>query len=706
MPADDELLVSASDIAEIAGVGLSAVSNWRRRRREFPLPAERGPSGGDLFRLGEVRRWLEARPDVQKRRSGRVTASASRLLLSRVRGVESPDRAIEIATALLALRATGRSSASPMRSGEPAELGQRVAALARELDQGSPDSERLFTALYDSEPTVVGELARPLLHDQVEPDALAPTFEELLRERQRARLDRSSDSRSTTPVAALLVSLAEADHGTVLDPAAGEGGFLLEAVRAARAAGREPPAVIGQEKDLETLRLAKQRFLVHGIPADLRHGDSILTNPATDVGASAVLCDPPYGYTLGTRPLSLADERWRYGLPPANNLDLAWVQLAVHALQPGGRGCILLPNGSLYRGGQEAQIRVELLRANALEAVITLPAGAATSTLVPVAIWIVRAPTPAPNGRVLLIDAGEESVPAPEHAGHQGRGGSRQLPPARIEKIRDTVRAWRAAPDTFVDVPGFATAVSIDELTRAEGTLTPSRWVGTDQSLDPNELIANLGQLAESLAHLGTKLEHLFPRSPPPVATSAPTARERLGTLLDAGDLDLFRGRFKLEPDAEREEGLRVLGPWDFRGQGARYVDPAAAPRAQRTEPGDIVLDSRRASSAFVDHQGGAVVAAPLQIVRVANRERFDPVVVAAFLSSPQLARIATGSALPLVRVRDLELPILDAGTTKRLEEALDLLGDYERLGRETAEGAGTLRAQLLRAVLSGRDAT
>jgi len=51
--------VSLSQIAELAGVGPSAVSNWRRRFDDFPDPMGGTGDGNDLFALSAVRRWLD-----------------------------------------------------------------------------------------------------------------------------------------------------------------------------------------------------------------------------------------------------------------------------------------------------------------------------------------------------------------------------------------------------------------------------------------------------------------------------------------------------------------------------------------------------------------------------------------------------------------------------------------------------------------------
>lgn len=48
-----------TDIAKLAGVGVSAASNWRKRHTDFPSPVV--VAGQELFSLTEVARWLDQR---------------------------------------------------------------------------------------------------------------------------------------------------------------------------------------------------------------------------------------------------------------------------------------------------------------------------------------------------------------------------------------------------------------------------------------------------------------------------------------------------------------------------------------------------------------------------------------------------------------------------------------------------------------------
>src|SRR4051794_32856678 len=52
-------LISSSEVAALAGVAPSTVSNWRKRHDDFPRPTETTDRGRDLFDLKEIERWLK-----------------------------------------------------------------------------------------------------------------------------------------------------------------------------------------------------------------------------------------------------------------------------------------------------------------------------------------------------------------------------------------------------------------------------------------------------------------------------------------------------------------------------------------------------------------------------------------------------------------------------------------------------------------------
>src|SRR6476620_12094331 len=55
---DISLTITASDIAQLAGVGRSTVSNWRQRHDDFPKPVA-GSAASPRFQAAAVRAWLK-----------------------------------------------------------------------------------------------------------------------------------------------------------------------------------------------------------------------------------------------------------------------------------------------------------------------------------------------------------------------------------------------------------------------------------------------------------------------------------------------------------------------------------------------------------------------------------------------------------------------------------------------------------------------
>src|SRR5688500_8565852 len=86
-----------SGMAELAGVGRTAVSNWRRRYPDFPV-AVGATTNGDLFDLREVEAWLILHGKIPARVS---TQQWLWRALDAARGMDTSERLVEVSAALL-----------------------------------------------------------------------------------------------------------------------------------------------------------------------------------------------------------------------------------------------------------------------------------------------------------------------------------------------------------------------------------------------------------------------------------------------------------------------------------------------------------------------------------------------------------------------------------------------------------------------------
>lgn len=329
-------VVTAAEIARLAGVTRAAVSNWRRRYPDFPRPAA-GTATSPLFLLAEVQQWLD--------QQGKGQETSSEVDLWQELRAQYGDDPL---TALGAVGAQLLGFATEQPLSEPAAAA--VAALA---------AERGAQALYAD-----------------------------LVERCIASTARSGGEQMTTPslariVAAFAGPVSKTADGTVYDPACGIGTLLL-------AAGPTADRY-GQELDPATAAIAELRARLDGTTATVASGDSLRQDLFPDLRADLVVCEPPVGIADWGRDALLLDPRWELGVPPRSESELAWVQHCYAHTAPGGRALIVLPASVAYRRPGR-HIRAELVRRGLLTSVVALPPGLNPSHSLPVHLWVLRRP--------------------------------------------------------------------------------------------------------------------------------------------------------------------------------------------------------------------------------------------------------------------------------------------------------------------------
>jgi hypothetical protein len=676
--------VSLSQVAELAGVGPSAVSNWRKRFADFPAPVGATASGQDLFLLSAVQRWLDDNGrGIPEQRNERIFFEAADLLRS-----EGPtDRVTELLCAAASL--VYAALAPGVTEAPGAGRAPAPAALIKSVEGRDAGRVGLFEVLAELPDGHVAHLLDVVR--QLDRDGLRELFEWAL-----ARRGRFVETRTHDALADLIAGLAGHGAKRVFDPAVGEGGFLITASRLDTAA----PTLYGQEVNRAAWRIAGQRLLVCDISATIALGDSLTDDAFPDLRADVVYCDPPYGAVPRWRDDLLTDGRWLFGIPTRENADFAWIQHVIHHLAPEGRGYVLLPASTLFRRGREAEIRRELVRRGAVEAIVSLGAGAAQHTTVPLSLWIVRRPPaagePAP---VLFIDAGPAGA---------SRGGG--IDARLADDIKEAVRQWRT-PGRPVDPGGrLARGVPFVEILATDSNLLPSRWVHATRPVASGDRRAEfagaftrLERARKTLAEDDLTVERLM--------ASVPSARSwtPVRHLIAAGFADIVRG-VRVRPEDCQATGVRALRTRDVKAGIAEaedpcYVDPdTMRPRPVLTEPGDIIVSPGSGKPiATVDTAGGYVLVYPLQALRIKG-DLADKQVIASFLESSRNRRFLEGTSAAYARLdlSELEVPMLPRDETERLGAALRRIAAYEDLSRELAESARIARDALLE--LAGAD--
>ncbi|PNL18003.1 class I SAM-dependent DNA methyltransferase [Micrococcus sp. FDAARGOS_333] len=260
--------------------------------------------------------------------------------------------------------------------------------------------------------------------DHVEGDMLGRAYEYLLREFAEASGKKAGEFFTPRHVVHLLVKILDPQPSeTVVDPACGSGGMLVETMNAVEKAGGDPRTLRlhGQEINLTTSAIAKMNLYLHGLKDfAIKRGDTFreprfVTNGKLDT-FDVVIANPPFSLQNWGEDQWATDPYGRAfcGVPPAKNGDFAWIEHMIASMkQDTGRVGVVMPHGVLFRGGKEAAIRKCLLEnKDYLEAVIGLPNNLFYSTNIPVCILVFRKTKPAERqDKVLFIDASAKFKP-------------------------------------------------------------------------------------------------------------------------------------------------------------------------------------------------------------------------------------------------------------------------------------------------------
>ncbi|MFC3370965.1 class I SAM-dependent DNA methyltransferase [Glutamicibacter protophormiae] len=344
-------------------------------------------------------------------------------------------------------------------------------------------------------------------------DLLGEVYEYFLEKFARAEGKRGGEFYTPAGVVRVLVEVLEPTSGRVYDPACGSGGMFVQTEKFldAHNADRTAISVYGQELNERTWRMAKMNLAIHGLNANLapRWGDTFARDQHPDMQADYIMANPPFNIKDWAR--NESDPRWRFGVPPANNANYAWIQHIISKLAPGGTAGVVMANGSMSsNSGGEGDIRAQLVEADLVSCMVALPTQLFRSTGIPVCTWFFAKDKTTGSqgatdrtGQVLFIDA--------RNLGHMIDRAERALSDEDIAKIADTFHAWRgtssAESKEYADKAGFCYSATLMEIRDADYALTPGRYVGTPEVEDDGEPIE------EKIARLKKELFEQFEES-------------------------------------------------------------------------------------------------------------------------------------------------------------------------------------------------
>jgi hypothetical protein len=658
--AAQRLLISMRDIAELAGVQRPVVTMWRKRDKNFPLPAG-GDAARPLFDPRQVTEWLAdtGRAD----RSGMESELSLYTLTTLGDALPAADR-VALVTSLICLRhLIGDESLADGTD----DIADRIRAHAATTD---PQDNLLLTEITSIPPDALWLAGA--VDDLVEAAwNCRDAFERVMRARHRFGAAQLSNNAPVPLLASLIARLSGAaeraadGQGTILvtDPAAGCGDLL--AAVTGMLGPDYVPSCTAAEPDPYLARLTRRRLAAGGL--DRRDMDVYVSGRLPDESG-----DPDVVVTQV--PYVSAEDR------SAEQVMDVISDIAVR-LDRGCSAVILGPAAVLFDElppySSSERARAALLANPVTEAVVRLPGG-----LVPfrpgyeTALWVLNSTPDSPGqDRILVADVSD-----------------RELGESVAHALVEDVVTWRREgynPDAHHREFGVQVRRPRPDEPPVQLTVRQPRNIRTIQA-ETDEQIERLAALESDLDKAGAEAIGVRPaiRSNAVKDIRARPTAKNVGRLAREGFLTIVKGT-RLDLAHVSGDGHHAVFGSDevlgVRRPGMRMIDRAVLaesyPRAGLTYPGDVLVTLVPEFGVFLDGHGLSVAEFPVRVLRITEdgRDVLTPRVLAAMLGFRDRRPRPFGAIREAQRLEDHQVAQLDPGNVRGLDALLAALDARRR---------------------------
>jgi len=209
-----------------------------------------------------------------------------------------------------------------------------------------------------------------------------------------------------TSVVKLMVEFIEPYHGKIFDPACGSGGMFVQSNNFIQQHNLQkgsvtPISVYGQEKTMETVKLAKMNLAINGLRGEIKQGDSYAEDLYNSFGKfDFVMANPPFNVKEVNEDTVKKDRRFtEYGLPKSKsqtksagvttipNGNYLWISLFATSLNETGKAALVMSNSASDAGHSEYDIRKTLVRKGIISSMLTLPSNMFSTVTLPATLW-------------------------------------------------------------------------------------------------------------------------------------------------------------------------------------------------------------------------------------------------------------------------------------------------------------------------------
>ena len=214
----------------------------------------------------------------------------------------------------------------------------------------------------------------------------------------------------------VIVNVIEPNHGTVFDPAAGSGGMFVQSSHFIEHEGGDTARKVvfyGQEKNRDTIRIAKMNLAVHGLEGNIAEAITYYQDEHTLAGkCDFVMANPPFNVDLVDAERVKSDPRLPFGLPGVSknkrvsNGNYLWISYFWSYLNEQGRAGFVMSSQASSAGHGEKDVRRKIVETGDVDVMVSIRSNFFYTRTVPCELWFFdRAKPKTRRDQVLMIDA-------------------------------------------------------------------------------------------------------------------------------------------------------------------------------------------------------------------------------------------------------------------------------------------------------------
>jgi type I restriction enzyme M protein len=342
---------------------------------------------------------------------------------------------------------------------DPAGLPKLVTAAMTAIEADFEPLQGVLPKDYGIfEPKVLEDLMRLFNSEQVKRatgDVFGRIYEYFLAKFSIQKAHDNGEFFTPSSLVQTIVNVIEPDHGIVFDPAVGSAGMAVQSSHFIEDHGGDTArqvVIYGQEKNRDTIRIAKMNLAVHGLEGKIAEAITYYHDEHNLVGkCDFVMANPPFNVDLVDAERIAKDPRLPFGLPGVNkgkkvsNGNYLWISYFWSYLSDKGRAGFVMSSQASSAGNDEKEVRKKIVETGDVDVMISIRSGFFYTRTVPCELWHFDRNKPADRKEnVLMLDA--------RNIGQLMKGSRKvyEFTPEQLQNIAAIVWLYRGQRDRFL----------------------------------------------------------------------------------------------------------------------------------------------------------------------------------------------------------------------------------------------------------------